>query len=229
MIKDLGERNKLSISTKTQDKINVTFQGSDNEVVIDAGENIGVLNIVCDGDGNRVEIRKTRRIGSLRILAKNGGSVVIGDLSSFEECYILAERAKVEIGRDFMASFQTSLRTTDAHGIYSLETGELLNPPGDIRIGDHVWIGQGALISKGARIDDNVVVAARAFVQKTQTPKNCIIGGVPAKVLRENVVWDRRMTANLFAPDANMDGFLHQFLPDPSALKSRRSKPKPKS
>jgi maltose O-acetyltransferase len=50
-------------------------------------------------------------------------------------------------------------------------------------IGDNCWIGAGAIILGGVTLGDNVTVAAGAVVTKSFTG-DCLIGGVPARVLR---------------------------------------------
>lgn len=52
-----------------------------------------------------------------------------------------------------------------------------------IRIGNDVWIGEGAFISGGVTIGDGAVVAARSVVTK-DVPPYAIVAGVPARVLR---------------------------------------------
>ncbi len=59
----------------------------------------------------------------------------------------------------------------------------------DIIIGNHVWIGSGAMILKGVNIGDGAVVAAGAVVNK-DIPKACLAAGVPARVIQENVEWE---------------------------------------
>ena len=51
-------------------------------------------------------------------------------------------------------------------------------------IGDDVWIGANAVILPGVTIGRHVVVAAGAVVTK-DVPDNCVVGGVPAKVIKE--------------------------------------------
>ena len=55
---------------------------------------------------------------------------------------------------------------------------------GDIIIGDNVWIGAGAIILPGVRINEHAVVAAGSVVTK-DVEANIIVGGVPAKKMRD--------------------------------------------
>lgn len=61
------------------------------------------------------------------------------------------------------------------------EQGISTNP---VVIGDDVWIGANAVILPGVTIGRHVVVAAGAVVTK-DVPDNCVVGGVPAKVLKD--------------------------------------------
>lgn len=55
---------------------------------------------------------------------------------------------------------------------------------GHIRIKKNAWIGAGATILQGVTIGENSIVAAGAVVS-TNVPDNTIVGGIPAKVIRE--------------------------------------------
>jgi acetyltransferase-like isoleucine patch superfamily enzyme len=67
-------------------------------------------------------------------------------------------------------------------------SGERTNPAADVSIGAHVWVGQRAMILKGAKIGDNCVVGAGAIVVGT-IPANSLCVGVPAKTIRSGVSW----------------------------------------
>jgi acetyltransferase-like isoleucine patch superfamily enzyme len=58
----------------------------------------------------------------------------------------------------------------------------------EVFIGNNVWIGNRAIIMKGVTIDDGAIIAAGSIVTK-DVPARCLVAGVPAKVVRENVQW----------------------------------------
>lgn len=53
-----------------------------------------------------------------------------------------------------------------------------------IVIGDDVWIGANSVILPGVTLGSHVVVAAGAVVTK-DIPDNCVVAGVPAKVIKQ--------------------------------------------
>ena len=92
----------------------------------------------------------------------------------------------VEIGSDFTCGRDVVIRSYDGHTIE--QEGYKISEP--IRIGNHVWVGQGATILKGVTIGDGAIIAAGALVTK-DVPAHCMVGGIPAKMLKENVRWHK--------------------------------------
>jgi len=91
---------------------------------------------------------------------------------------------KVTLGKGCAIAREVIIRDYDAHKLLGgdHETSK------EVRIGDHVWIGTRAIILKGVTIGDGAVVAAGAVVTKN-VPARCLVAGVPAKIIRENVDW----------------------------------------
>jgi len=66
---------------------------------------------------------------------------------------------------------------------HDLDPYDRTNRCAPIRIGNRVWVGSGAIITKGVTIDDGAVIAAGAVVTK-DVLTNTVVGGVPAKVIK---------------------------------------------
>lgn len=94
---------------------------------------------------------------------------------------------KISIGDDNMYGWNISFNTTDGHHVY--ENGMQKPMEGEIAIGNHVWIASHCHVSKNTYITDDCVVAQNSLVGKRfETPK-CLIGGMPAKILKNNFTW----------------------------------------
>lgn len=69
--------------------------------------------------------------------------------------------------------------------------GRSLDPEDFPSIGDDVYISAGARIIGNIKVGNNVIIGANAVVNK-DVPNNCIVVGVPAKILRviDCSIWD---------------------------------------
>ncbi|MDR0138853.1 acyltransferase [Metabacillus idriensis] len=66
---------------------------------------------------------------------------------------------------------------------------DLINPdehlePKDIVIGKKCWIGMNSVVLPGVKLGDHTVVAAGAVVTKSFESGWCVVGGVPAKIIK---------------------------------------------
>ncbi|GHV88631.1 hypothetical protein AGMMS50267_09910 [Spirochaetia bacterium] len=90
-----------------------------------------------------------------------------------------------------MLSYNINVLTSDAHLIFDKNTKEKINQNKDIIIGNHVWIGMNAMILKGVEIKDNSIIGAYSLVTKKFCNENIIVAGNPAKIIKENIEWQR--------------------------------------
>jgi len=58
--------------------------------------------------------------------------------------------------------------------------------PKTVHVKRNAWIGAGATILPGVTVGENAVVAAGAVVSR-DVPPNTVVGGVPAKIIKENL------------------------------------------
>ncbi|MBT0770626.1 acyltransferase [Kineosporia sp. J2-2] len=138
--------------------------------------------------------------GKWNIDVSGGATVEIGAGTTCETTLVVARGSDVLIGSDCMFSFSVEIRTTDTHAIYDIDSGSRVNPDKPIVIGDHVWLGKQAIVLKGASIGSGSVAGARAIVSGTVPPLS-VAAGVPARVVRSNVVWTRRIGKGRLALD----------------------------
>ncbi len=67
---------------------------------------------------------------------------------------------------------------------HNLHDYDLHDEAAPIDIGDNCWLGADAIILPSVKLGEHVVVAAGAVVTKS-LPANCLVGGVPARVLKD--------------------------------------------
>lgn len=116
--------------------------------------------------------------------AQKQSTLSIGDRVAIGDRTQIHAGDTVTIGSDTLISWDCCIMDRDYHKLMS-ET-EKTAP---VHIGNHVWIGARSMILKGVTIGDNAVVAAGAVVTK-DVPSGCIVGGNPAKILKDNVYWE---------------------------------------
>lgn len=98
----------------------------------------------------------------------------------------------VIVGDDCMFAKGVSVRTSDQHAIFDMQTKRVLNDSASVIFEPHVWVGQDAMVLKGSKIGLGSVVAARSVVNGV-VPRYSMVGGVPARLLRAGVSWDRSL------------------------------------
>lgn len=111
-------------------------------------------------------------------------ALVIGDRCVIGLRSGIVAHESIEIGNDVW--FGQDVFVTDAnHGYADLDIpiGRQLGKHQPVTIGDGAWIGHGAVILPGSSIGRMSIVAAGAVV-RGEVPDRCIVGGVPARILR---------------------------------------------
>lgn len=65
-----------------------------------------------------------------------------------------------------------------------------------VLIGDHVWVGQNALILKGTHIGSGSIIGAASVVSHKTVGSNCAAVGNPAKVIKSGVFFTKDCVHN---------------------------------
>lgn len=180
-------------------KLKIKFNGLNNHVEIQEPMRIREhLEVYISGNNNFLNIGKECRIYNARILLGQDTAIKIGDNVSIGKfSTITALRSKnchIKIGNNCMISYNVTVRTSDSHIIYDIETKEMINPSQSVVLGNHVWLAAGSTCLKGTHIADNSVVGLGSIVNKNFYEPNCILAGVPAKIVRRGINWNRKST-----------------------------------
>ncbi|MTD39969.1 chorismate mutase [Erwinia sp. CPCC 100877] len=96
---------------------------------------------------------------------------------------IFLDICPITIGDNCMFGPNAQLYTA-THPLNPVKRNSGLEYGKPITLGDNVWLGGNVVITPGVTLGDNVVVAAGSVVTKS-FPDNCVIGGNPAKLIKE--------------------------------------------
>jgi acetyltransferase-like isoleucine patch superfamily enzyme len=149
------------------------------------------MRIHIHGKGNRLEIGDNVKLSGVISIFGHGVTVRIGDNFDAKDCKLVAWDANVTIGRDCLFASDIEIRSGDIHRIEDQATGEHLNQAQPIVLSDRVWVGSHVSILKGAKIPPDSVIATRSVVTRKFHQPGLLLGGAPAKVLREGIRWRR--------------------------------------
>ena len=144
----------------------------------------------------KLTIKKFKKFGNLfiefskgsflkkNVIVQGSGRLFLGENSYISSYSVIGVNDSVTIGNNVIIADSISIRDTD-HNYNQLdipirEQGISTAP---IKINDNVWIGHGVVITKGVSIGSGAIIAANAVVTK-DVPRNAIVGGVPAKIIK---------------------------------------------
>ena len=175
--------------------LNITINGNGNYVEIELPSKFVSSAIVIDGDNNKFTLKSTkhRTIRHTTFGLEGGSEISVGSgVSAYRDVNIVAKNGKnVYIGDECMFAREIMVRNNDGHIILDRKTGEVINPPEDIVIGDNVWVGMRVMVLKGAVIPKGSVIGAMSMVNKKFDEENILIAGAPAEKIRSDIEWHR--------------------------------------
>jgi acetyltransferase-like isoleucine patch superfamily enzyme len=163
-----GERLKTANTPTCQQKVLITGKG---KVII--GKNCA-LGFKLGG---------FNRKGCIELQSRYQNAVIkIGDNVSVNNNLFICCANRIEIGSETLIGQNVTMMDFEAHGTHPDKRREIGNI-GQIIIGNNVWIGNNVMILRDTHIGENSIVAGGAVV-KGIFPRNVIIGGVPAAIIK---------------------------------------------
>lgn len=138
------------------------------------------------GNPKRIEFGNNFRVWENALLyVGTKGHLIGGDNSLIGvDSFINSGNSTIKIGNGTAISSHCRLIAYTHHYTHDDKPVIFTAKEGDITIGNNVLIGSGVTILPGVTIGDGAVVAAGAVVTM-DIPANMIVGGIPAKIIRE--------------------------------------------
>lgn len=200
--------NRIIYDGRAIPNVRIEFSGSGNSFRVRSGVLLGKLNVVFDCDNGVLDMAGNS-FGTFSAFIRIGqdSRVILGkELTTTNTCVISAvEGTSVVIGDDVMLASDNEIRADDGHAIFDVITDRRVNWSRDITIGNHVWVAKRAVLLGGARVADGSVIGFGSLVTGP-VPNNTVAAGVPARVIKRNVAWERphlSRTRPFYKPDAS--------------------------
>lgn len=132
--------------------------------------------------GNHIIIQQ----GALLSISKNA-VVRIGNFVRLNERVTLHSKIGITIEDECRVGWNTQIIDTSFH--YMVNNGIIKYRDAPIFIGHNVWLANNVNIMKGAVLPAYTVVASNSLINKdfSKIGNNCLLGGIPAKLLANNV------------------------------------------
>ena len=165
----------------TKAKYSYTSFPKFQQKTIISGKGIVIIGKKC---GFGYKVGGFWRNGCVEIQTRSKESkIIIGDSVNTNNNIFICAHNTISIGDYTRIGQNVCIMDFEAHSTNPQERSKL-GEIGSVEIGKNVWIGNNVTILKNSKIGKNTIVATGAVVNGV-FPENVIIGGIPAKVIKE--------------------------------------------
>lgn len=181
------------------------FSESSKNCRVFIGERVGAINLTISISASNCIIyfgdRCSFKKGSMSV-CEDGDAIIIGNNVTAMPDYMWTtghhsgvKGKSIIVGDDCMFSKSVTLRASDGHPVFNIESDIQINKPYlPIILEPHCWIGQGVMILKNVKIGACSIVAAGAIVTKS-CRRYSMMSGVPAvRKDIEGFMWSRNQS-----------------------------------
>lgn len=200
----------------------ISFKGTNNVLYCEGNVKLIGANFSFEGNNSLVYLSSAQHSQySFNLIIYNDSTFFIGrenNMSSPININI-QENQNVIIGAGGSISSGVNIRTADIHPIYDNQSKKRINFAKSVFIGDHVWIGHLAYISRGVKIGSGAIVENYSFIpHNSKIYSNSLVVGNPAKIEKTNVFYTKEFLGyhkpedSLNTQDYNSDVFIYEYV-----------------
>lgn len=179
----------------------ILLDGENNIIYCQDGVVLKNVTLRFLGSNSVVFLSRSKHAYTMTANIFNGSVLFFGEDNYFNPhgqtmSLTLSEGKNVLFGSRCLLSFGISVRLADPHLIFDAKTKLRINHSKSIFVGDHVWIGQDALLLKGTKIGSGSIIGASSVLSNKTVHSNSSWAGNPAKVLRNDVFYTEECVHN---------------------------------
>lgn len=181
--KILSLKGKFIIHDSSFGSVRIGFSGAGSA---------SAMRSVIENNGIMVFQGMTSMGGGSKLCTINEkSSIVFGENTHFMGDTIITASEKITFGSNCLISWRTQFIDTDFHKIFidGGDSEKYINHDASITIAENVWIASNVNILKGVTIPAYVVIASGSTISKSIEYENCIVSGMPIRVLKKDVYW----------------------------------------
>ena len=215
------EKNRI-VGNPEFNKSSISFKGDNNVLYCEGNVKLVNANFTFNGNNSLVYLSSALNSQySFNLVIYNDSTFFIGregNMSSPININI-QENQNVIIGAGVTISSGVNIRTADIYPIYDNKTKKRVNYARSVFIGDHVWIGHLAYISRGVKIGSGAIIENNSFIpHNAKIFSNSLVVGNPAKIEITDVFYTNdflahnRAEASLETKDYKSDVFIYEFV-----------------
>ena len=192
VIKTDENNNQIIGTNPNLQNTRISFRGRNNRLICE--DNVNLHNSILDfnADNSIIYLSSNRNVYYLNISIYNNSLFYMGENSYINGRinFSISEQKNIFIGNECLFARDIWMRIADPHLIYDTNSLKRINLSKSIYLGDHVWVGQDVLILKGTQIGSGSIIGAKALVAGKKIQSNSLWGGVPARLIRDDVLFD---------------------------------------
>ncbi len=137
----------------------------------------------------KIIFKGNARFGEGIKIYNNSGKITFGNNFIANKNCSISSDDEIVFGDDNLIGWNTNIRDSDGHKIF--QNGTEKEERKKVVFGNHVWICSYVDILKGNNIGNDCVVAYRSCLTGGKFESNSLIGGYPAKILKNNIDWKK--------------------------------------
>ena len=150
---------------------------SPSSITLDEGASLLISGDFSIGPGVHILVGHNARLAVGGRCTSNGSGITC-------KARVMVENS-LTIGKDCIIAWDTYITDSNWHDI----EGQQRSSP--TFIGDNVWVSHGASVLMGSNIPRGCIVAAKSVVSRGNFIEESLIGGSPARTLKQGVRWTR--------------------------------------